>query len=181
MKTRSTGPDSKIAVSEVRYDNRGAVTQQSLPMFEPATPTQWTTLLYDPLSRTIRATNPNVSRGLSCGDDWVSLNGVGDTNGDTKTDLVWRHTDGSVSVWLMRCTSVQQTGQPGVARMEWAIKGVGMAMAMAMERRFTMAEYHRGPHNPHNLCMVDEWDQHPECQRPRRLVGARPHHEHDCL
>ncbi|MGE0477197.1 MAG: FG-GAP-like repeat-containing protein, partial [Nitrospirales bacterium] len=73
IKSRSTGPDSKIVVSEVRYDNRGAVTQQSLPVFEPATPTQWKTFLYDPLGRTLRATNPDASRGLYCYDDWVTV------------------------------------------------------------------------------------------------------------
>ncbi len=72
-KTRSTGTDSKIVTASIQYDNRGAVTQQSLPVFEPASPNQWTTSEYDPLGRTIKTTNPDGSRGLACYDDWVTV------------------------------------------------------------------------------------------------------------
>ncbi len=72
-KTRSTGTDGKIVTASIQYDNRGAVTQQSLPVFEPATPNQWTTFEYDPVGRTTKTTNPDSSRGLACYDDWGTV------------------------------------------------------------------------------------------------------------
>jgi hypothetical protein len=31
--------------------------------------------------------------------------GVGDFNGDAKADILWRHTDGSIAIWLMNGTA----------------------------------------------------------------------------
>ena len=73
MTTKSTGTDSKIIVSNTEYDLRGAVTRTSVPVFEPATPTQWTQNLYDPMGRIIQTTNPDGTRGLACFDDWTTV------------------------------------------------------------------------------------------------------------
>ena len=72
-KTRSTSTDGKITVAEVRYDNRGAVTQRSLPYFENGGTPQWTKFEYDPLGRVTKTINPDDSRVLACYDDWVTV------------------------------------------------------------------------------------------------------------
>ncbi len=73
FKTRSTGTDSQIVVTEVYYDHRGGVTQESLPYFESGGTQQWTMFEYDPLGRVTKTTNPDGSRGLACYDDWVTV------------------------------------------------------------------------------------------------------------
>ncbi len=55
-----------------------------------------------------------------------SIAGVGDFNGDGKSDILWRHTSGVNYVWYMN--GVTLTGGdyiPTVPDMNWAIAGVG--------------------------------------------------------
>ena len=63
----------KTIVTHTEYDARGAVTRTSIPVFDPATPTLWSTNTYDPMGRVIRTDNPDGSRGLTCHDDFVSV------------------------------------------------------------------------------------------------------------
>ena len=60
----------------------------------------------------------------SVGADWT-IAGVGDFNDDGKADILWRHTDGRVAVWLMDGTVVSSMGMAGSAPTDWQIAGVG--------------------------------------------------------
>ena len=53
----------------------------------------------------------NLSREsvLGSGTGW-SVNRFGDFNGDSKSDIVWQHTDGSMGVWLMNGVSAISSG-----------------------------------------------------------------------
>jgi hypothetical protein len=53
--------------------------------------------------------------------DW-SLAGMGDLNGDGKSDLVWRHVDGTVAAWLMNGTSISQAGGFGTITADWILQ-----------------------------------------------------------
>ena len=44
---------------------------------------------------------------------------LADNNGDGTSDLLWRNTDGSTSLWLMNGTSVQTFGSFGVIPSSW--------------------------------------------------------------
>jgi hypothetical protein len=46
---------------------------------------------------------------------------TGDFNGDGKSDLMWRNTDGSTSLWLMNGTTVQGYGSFGAIPTSWQI------------------------------------------------------------
>src|SRR5262249_26043566 len=48
-----------------------------------------------------------------------------DFNGDSRSDILWRHSSGLVYQWLLNGTSVTGTGSPGSVSLEWAIVGVG--------------------------------------------------------
>ena len=48
-----------------------------------------------------------------------------DLNGDGQADLVWRHTNGTVAVWLMNGLARQAVGVPGRVATDWRIAGVG--------------------------------------------------------
>jgi hypothetical protein len=48
-----------------------------------------------------------------------------DFNGDSKSDILWRHTSGTVALWLLNGTSVSGSGVPGAPTTDWQIMGVG--------------------------------------------------------
>ncbi|HXJ83748.1 MAG TPA: VCBS repeat-containing protein [Candidatus Methylomirabilis sp.] len=48
-----------------------------------------------------------------------------DFNGDSKSDILWRHASGVVDEWFLNGTSVIGTGSPGSASPDWTIAGVG--------------------------------------------------------
>ena len=48
--------------------------------------------------------------------------GVGDVNGDGKTDVIWHNaTNGTVAVWVMNGGTVTALGFPGSAPTDWEI------------------------------------------------------------
>jgi hypothetical protein len=49
----------------------------------------------------------------------------GDFNGDTKADILWRHSSGDVAIWLMNGTSVVSSAVVGNVSLDWTIAGVG--------------------------------------------------------
>ena len=73
IKKKSTGPDSKITVTDMQYNVRGAVLKTSLPYFEGTGSPLWKTFIYDPVGRVTRTDNPDSTRGLACYDDWVNV------------------------------------------------------------------------------------------------------------
>ena len=48
-----------------------------------------------------------------------------DFNGDGKGDILWRHTSGLVSAWLMNGASVSSSGSPISVGIDWTIQGAG--------------------------------------------------------
>ncbi len=54
-----------------------------------------------------------------------SLTSRMDFNGDSKSDILWRYTNGSVSMWLMNGASVLQTASLGIVPTGWTIAGTG--------------------------------------------------------
>jgi hypothetical protein len=54
------------------------------------------------------------------------LSGIGDFDGDRKSDILWQNTDGTVAIWFMNGTTVGP-GSGGVALVPsaWQIKGIG--------------------------------------------------------
>ena len=51
------------------------------------------------------------------------IDGAGDVNGDGKGDLLWRHDNGSVGVWLMNGASVISTPILAGSPTSWHIVG----------------------------------------------------------
>jgi hypothetical protein len=51
--------------------------------------------------------------------------GTGDFNGDGHADLLWRHTSGAVTIWLMNDTRIIGGGQVAVVDPAWQIAGSG--------------------------------------------------------
>jgi len=67
IKERKSGPDSKIIVTEKRYNPRGGVAEVASPYFEGAPDEiNWTRFTYDPVGRIIEITNPDEKRLLTC-------------------------------------------------------------------------------------------------------------------
>lgn len=73
IKERGKGPDNKVVVSEAKYDQRGAVTQTSLPYFEGIETPRYTTFAYEPMGRVTQATNPDATRVLACYDEGITV------------------------------------------------------------------------------------------------------------
>ena len=48
-----------------------------------------------------------------------------DFDGDGRSDILWRHTSGTVYEWRLNGTSVIGGGSPGGAGPDWSIVGVG--------------------------------------------------------
>jgi hypothetical protein len=48
-----------------------------------------------------------------------------DFNGDHTSDILWRHTSGAVSIWLLNGVTITGQGSPGGATTDWSIAGVG--------------------------------------------------------
>jgi hypothetical protein len=51
-----------------------------------------------------------------------TLMGTGDLNGDGKSDIVWRNTDGTVAAWLMDGATLAQAGGFGVITADWIMQ-----------------------------------------------------------
>jgi hypothetical protein len=68
--------------------------------------------------------NPIAGAALAGSNSGWSVDHQGDFNGDGKSDLLWRHDDGSVVLWLMNGADV--TGQAGLTGPTgWNVKRVG--------------------------------------------------------
>ena len=52
--------------------------------------------------------------------DWTIV-GVGDFNGDGKADILWRHTSGTMSLWLLDGTTIIGGGSPGTLDSSWTV------------------------------------------------------------
>jgi hypothetical protein len=50
---------------------------------------------------------------------------LGDFNGDGRADILWRHTSGTVVMWLLNGTNVIGAGVPGDVSTQWTIVDVG--------------------------------------------------------
>jgi len=57
----------------------------------------------------------------SASTDWTVV-GVGDFNGDGRADVPWRHSSGTLAVWLLDGVSVIGSGSPGGASIDWQIQ-----------------------------------------------------------
>jgi hypothetical protein len=55
--------------------------------------------------------------------DWTMVGG-GDFNGDAKADILWRHTNGNVAIWLMNGTTVIGSAVLAITT-DWTIESVG--------------------------------------------------------
>jgi hypothetical protein len=66
------------------------------------------------ITQAVQVGNPGASWGI---------HSLGDFNGDGRTDIVWRHADGTIYLWLMNGGSVSAylpVGNPGGT---WSIVG----------------------------------------------------------
>jgi hypothetical protein len=52
--------------------------------------------------------------------------GVGNFDGDSDSDIVWRHQDGTTVTWTMQDGVLLQTQNFGVVDTEWQIGGTGV-------------------------------------------------------
>jgi hypothetical protein len=52
---------------------------------------------------------------------WMAA-GIGDFNGDGKSDLVWRDSSGDTSIWFMNGVSVASTGSVGNIPTNWMLQ-----------------------------------------------------------
>ena len=75
MKKEGVGPDSTTIVTEVQYDNRGAIRRRSLAYFKTleSVTGRWSTLQYDALGRLTRLDLPDGTRTLACTNAWVTV------------------------------------------------------------------------------------------------------------
>jgi hypothetical protein len=49
------------------------------------------------------------------------IEGIGDFNGDGKSDILWRHTDGTLAIWFMDGTTFT-SGGVALVPSAWQIK-----------------------------------------------------------
>jgi hypothetical protein len=56
------------------------------------------------------------------GNDWT-LVGAQDFNGDGKSDLLWRHNDGTVLIWFIDGGAKVGDASPGAESNDWKIQG----------------------------------------------------------
>ena len=54
-----------------------------------------------------------------------SIAGVGDFNGDGKSDILWHDTSGNVGIWDMKDSQILKTPSIASAPSNWSIAGVG--------------------------------------------------------
>ena len=54
-----------------------------------------------------------------------SIAGVGDFNGDGKSDILWHDTSGNVGIWDMNDSQILKTASIASAPSNWSIAGVG--------------------------------------------------------
>jgi streptogramin lyase len=53
----------------------------------------------------------------------LSLTATHDFNGDSKSDIAWRHSDGTAAIWLMNGGTISGGGSLGVVPTSWSIVG----------------------------------------------------------
>ena len=63
----------------------------------------------------------------AAGEPGWRVEGVGDTDGDRRADVIWRHTDGRLSIWFMRGIQVVRTALMSIrlADQNWQLVAVG--------------------------------------------------------
>jgi hypothetical protein len=66
---------------------------------------------------------PTPTPGVPPGLDWT-IQGTGDFNHDGKSDILWRDTDGTVSIWFMDGGTLAAQAYPGDPGLDWSIHGV---------------------------------------------------------
>ncbi len=54
--------------------------------------------------------------------DW-HLAGVGDTNGDSKDDIIWRNNNGTIATWEMNSSAISATHTFAAVSADWHIAG----------------------------------------------------------
>jgi hypothetical protein len=47
---------------------------------------------------------------------------IGDYDGDTKSDILWRDTSGDTAIWFMNGTAVSSTGNVGNVATSWTVQ-----------------------------------------------------------
>jgi hypothetical protein len=67
---------------------------------------------------------PTPTPGVPPGLDWT-IQGAGDFNGDGKTDILFRDTDGTVAIWFMNGGTILNQDFLGAPGLDWTINGVG--------------------------------------------------------
>jgi hypothetical protein len=50
---------------------------------------------------------------------------TGDFNGDGRSDILWRNSNGDTSIWLMNGTSVSSTSGIGIVPASWIAQAAG--------------------------------------------------------
>ncbi len=60
-----------------------------------------------------------------------SIAGTGDFDGDSRADILWRNTDGTLATWFMNGANIQSSGSPNVGGVavkpdaSWSVAGIG--------------------------------------------------------
>ena len=69
----------------------------------------------------MNGSNVVANAQLGFADPSWHIAGVGDYNGDGKSDILWQNQNGAVDIWEVNGTNVIATGQAGFADSTWSI------------------------------------------------------------
>ena len=72
----------------------------------------------------MNGTQISSSVGLGNAPNVWSAVGIGDFNGDGKSDVLWRHSNGTTAIWLMNGASALGQGL-GIVASTWSIAEIG--------------------------------------------------------